>query len=147
MPWPQGPAVDSSPHTAHSQQDSTISDIRLGFRFESVDISVPRVEPWPCRQASSRVFRRLRARVVLKYCGKYSSRRFCPECCHKQAYACDHDGCGKTFAHVGPFEVHKRSHTGEKPFACDYVGCGARCNTAGGLTVHKRTHTGEKPFA
>ena len=57
-------------------------------------------------------------------CGKYSSRRFCPECsCHKQAYACDHDGCGKTFAHVGPFEVHKRSHTGEKPFACDYVGC------------------------
>ena len=40
--------------------------------------------------------------------------RFCPECCHKLAYACDHDGCGKTFAHVGPFEVHKRSHTGEK---------------------------------
>ena len=64
--------------------------------------------------------------------------RFCPECCHKQAYACDHDGCGKTFAHVGPFEVHKRSHTGEKPFACDYVGCSALCNTSSDLTVHKR---------
>ena len=77
-------------------------------------------------------------------CGKYSSRRFCPECCHKQAYACDHDGCGKTFAHVGPFEVHKRSHTGEKPFACDYVGCSFRCTTSYGLTEHKRTHAGAR---
>jgi hypothetical protein len=77
----------------------------------------------------------------------HSSRRFCPTCCHKQPYACDHDGCGKIFAHVGPFEVHKRSHTGEKPFACDYVGCSARCISSSALEVHKRSHTGEKPFA
>jgi hypothetical protein len=81
-------------------------------------------------------------------CGGYSSRRFCPTCCHKQPYACDHDGCGKTFAHVGPFEVHKRSHTGEKPFACDYVGCTYASTTSCNLQVHiKRSHTGEKPFA
>ena len=95
----------------------------------------------------SEVLREVRRKTKGKggcVCGKYSSRRFCPECCHKQAYACDHDGCGKTFAHVGPFEVHKRSHTGEKPFACDYVGCSARCNTSYGLTEHKRTHAGAR---
>jgi hypothetical protein len=80
-------------------------------------------------------------------CGGYSSRRFCPTCCHKQPYACDHDGCGKTFAQASKFEVHKRSHTGEKPFACDHEGCGKRYTQAGHLTKHKRKHTGEQPFA
>jgi uncharacterized Zn-finger protein len=66
---------------------------------------------------------------------------------HKQPYACDHDGCGKTFAHVGPFEAHKRTHTGDRPYACDHDGCGKRFTQAGHLTVHKHTHTGKQPYA
>ena len=80
-------------------------------------------------------------------CGGYCSRRFCPTCCHKQPYACDHDGCGKIFAQASHFEVHKRSHTGEKPYACDHDGCGKIFAQASHFEVHKRSHTGEKPFA
>lgn len=33
------------------------------------------------------------------------------------------DVCARTFTHRGHFNLHLRSHTGERPYACDHPGC------------------------
>ena len=44
------------------------------------------------------------------------------------------------------FQVHERSHTGDKPYICEHPGCDKAFATGYGLKSHTRVHTGEKPY-
>ncbi|OQR68514.1 zinc finger protein-like [Tropilaelaps mercedesae] len=53
--------------------------------------------------------------------------------------------CGNKFSQKTSLTRHFRSHTGERPFSCEV--CGKRFADKERIKIHMRTHTGEKPFS
>ena len=59
-------------------------------------------------------------------------------------YSCSQ--CSYKVKEFSSYNVHERTHTGERPFKCDVCPYAATVSSA--LKTHiMRTHTGEKPFA
>ncbi len=54
------------------------------------------------------------------------------------------DQCGRNFLYPSGLEIHKRTHTGEKPHQCPV--CEKPFSQLQHLTLHLRVHTGEKPY-
>ena len=52
--------------------------------------------------------------------------------------------CGKSFKDKKYIELHKRSHSGEKPHPCE--DCGKSFTTSTNLILHKKIHSEERPF-
>lgn len=61
---------------------------------------------------------------------------------HLLRYECQ--DCGRSFTYRSQLDLHRRSHTGERPFQCP--DCPKRFIQASDLHVHHRIHTGEKPY-
>lgn len=53
--------------------------------------------------------------------------------------------CGKSFRYIGPYTIHLRTHTGEKPYVCPI--CSMSFNSTSSLNSHTKIHTGERPYA
>ncbi|XP_055993186.1 zinc finger protein 782-like [Sorex fumeus] len=56
---------------------------------------------------------------------------------------CDH--CPKAFFYKSQLDIHRRSHTGERPFRC--ATCGRGFMQPSDLRVHQRIHNNQRPYS
>jgi uncharacterized Zn-finger protein len=61
----------------------------------------------------------------------------------QKPFACDQ--CQMAFSQKSNLTTHKRTHSGVKPYQCDI--CKKNFTRSSGLTTHKRIHSGEKPYS
>lgn len=54
----------------------------------------------------------------------------------KKLFICDFAGCGKQFKRNYNVQVHRRTHTGEKPFRCPFKDCGDKFKWRSTLRTH-----------
>ena len=59
-------------------------------------------------------------------------------------YKCTYPGCNKRYSIENRFQVHLRTHNGEKPFLCQI--CNKSFNEKGNLQTHLRFHSELRPF-
>ncbi|KAL7936715.1 hypothetical protein V8C35DRAFT_239957 [Trichoderma chlorosporum] len=65
----------------------------------------------------------------------------------RKQWVCDGPNCGKAFVQKTHRDIHRRTHTGQRPYVCDKENCGLTFSQRGNLKTHIRRHTGEKPFS
>ena len=59
-------------------------------------------------------------------------------------FKCKYPGCNKEYSIESRYEVHLRTHKGEKPFICKI--CKKAFNEKGNLKTHLRFHSEKRPF-
>lgn len=50
-------------------------------------------------------------------------------------YICNGPSCNKSFSQKTHLEIHRRTHSGQRPYICDYPGCGLTFSQLGNLKV------------
>ncbi|PHH71224.1 hypothetical protein CDD82_6673 [Ophiocordyceps australis] len=65
----------------------------------------------------------------------------------KKKWVCDGPSCNKRFVQKTHLDIHRRTHTGQKPYTCTEDDCGLTFSQRGNLKTHMRRHTGEKPYS
>ncbi|KAF7561606.1 hypothetical protein G7046_g2560 [Stylonectria norvegica] len=65
----------------------------------------------------------------------------------RKRYVCNGPSCNKSFTQKTHLDIHRRTHTGDKPYNCDYPGCKLTFSQMGNLKTHVRRHTGERPYS
>ncbi|KAF4950705.1 hypothetical protein FSARC_13103 [Fusarium sarcochroum] len=65
----------------------------------------------------------------------------------RKRYVCNGPSCKKSFTQKTHLDIHRRTHTGDKPYECDFPGCHLTFSQLGNLKTHRRRHTGERPYS
>ncbi|KPM33938.1 hypothetical protein AK830_g12633 [Neonectria ditissima] len=70
-----------------------------------------------------------------------------PPAAARRRYVCNGPECKKSFTQKTHLDIHRRTHTGDKPYHCNYPGCTLTFSQLGNLKTHRRRHTGERPYS